>query len=189
MPELLHRSVFFAVICMISGCASMPDGISPVTGFDINRYLGTWYEIARLDHRFERDLIHVTAEYRLREDNGIRVINRGFNPEKQRWQSAEGQAYFIGDADVGRLKVSFFGPFYSAYNIIALDKEGYNYVLVCGPDRSYLWILARSPDLDQAIVDKLIGKANNLGFQTDRLIFVDQRTPVPRMQFQSDQSR
>ena len=178
MPKFLHGSVIFVMIFIFSGCTGIPDGVKPVTEFDVNRYLGTWYEIARLDHKFERNLTHVTAQYSLRDDNGLRVINQGYNPAKKGWERAEGKAYFIDDTNVGRLKVSFFGPIYSAYNIFSLDKDSYDYAMVTGPDRSYLWILARSPDLDKSILKKLVNKAKDLNFNTDQLIFVDHQTPV-----------
>jgi apolipoprotein D and lipocalin family protein len=170
----IFRKVFILVsVMLVSACTGIPDGVSPVSGFDVNRYLGTWYEIARLDHSFERDLQQVTADYSMREDGGIRVINRGYDTEKQAWQQSEGKAYFIGDSDVGRLKVSFFGPFYGAYNIMELDRENYQYAMISGPDRSYLWILARTPELGQATVDRLVEQAARLGFDSEQLIFVD----------------
>ena len=167
---------YLCVLLMLtSACTGIPDNASPVSGFDVNRYLGTWYEIARLDHSFERGLEQVTAEYSLRDDGGIRVVNQGFDTIKQRWERAEGKAYFIGDSDVGRLKVSFFGPFYGGYNIIDLDQESYRYALVAGPDTSYLWILARQPQLDNAVTARLLSKASALGFDTSRMIFVEQK--------------
>lgn len=174
----IFRKVFILVsVMLVSACTGIPEGVSPVTGFDLNRYLGTWYEIARLDHSFERDLQQVTADYSVREDGGIRVVNRGYNTKKQAWEQAEGKAYFIGDSDVGRLKVSFFGPFYGAYNIMELDRENYQYAMISGPDRSYLWILARTPDPGQATVDRLVEQAAGLGFDSEQLIFVDHAVP------------
>lgn len=161
-----------------TGCTGIPDNVSAVTGFDVNRYLGTWYEIARLDHSFERGLEQVTAEYSVREDGGIKVINQGYDSEKERWETAEGKAYFVASSDVGRLKVSFFGPFYGGYNIIELDKEFYRYALVCGPDKSYLWVLARQPVLDEPTLEKLLAKASMLGFDADKLIFVKHGAPT-----------
>jgi apolipoprotein D and lipocalin family protein len=161
-------------VLLTVACTGIPEHVSPVTGFDVSRYLGTWYEIARLDHSFERGLEQVTAEYSLRADGGIRVVNRGFDPAGNRWKEADGKAYFIGPDNVGRLKVSFFGPFYGAYNIIELDKQDYRYALVCGPNEKYLWILAREPVLDKATMDRLTATASALGFETDRLIFVSQ---------------
>jgi len=162
-----------AILCLsLCGCVGIPENVQPVTGFEVDRYLGTWYELARLDHAFERGLERVTARYSLREDGGIRVINRGFDADSGTWKEAEGRAYFVGDPDVGRLKVSFFGPFYGGYNVIALDREHYRYALVCGPDTSYLWLLARTPDLDPTIVAQLVDRAAALGFATGGLIYV-----------------
>ena len=160
-------------VLLVSACTGIPEGVSPVTGFDVNRYTGNWYEIARLDHSFERGLQQVTAEYSVREDGGIRVINRGYDTKKQAWQQAEGKAYFIGDRDIGRLKVSFFGPFYGAYNIMELDRDDYQYAMISGPDKSYLWILARTPTLEQGILDRLVNQAADLGFDNEQLIYVD----------------
>lgn len=149
-----------------------PKGIKPISGFELDRYLGKWYEIARLDHSFERGLNRVTADYSLRDDGGLKVINRGYNPDKNEWKEATGKAYFVETPDIGQLKVSFFGPFYGGYNILALDKASYQYALVAGPNRSYLWILARSPNLDALLVEQLVRKAQLMGFPVDDLIYV-----------------
>ncbi len=159
---------------MLTGCLGIPDNARAVTGFKLDRYLGTWYEIARLDHRFERGLTHVQANYRLAEDGTVLVINKGFDTSKGEWTSAEGRARFIGDPTVGRLKVSFFGPFYGAYNIVELDKESYQYSLVIGPNTDYLWILSRDKQPDSAIVERLVERARSLGFDVDDLIFPEQ---------------
>ena len=165
---------FLAILAaFMTACTGAPEGVDPVSGFELDRYLGTWYEIARLDHSFERGLSNVTANYTLRDDGGVKVINRGYNAEDQEWDETEGKAYFVGDADIGQLKVSFFGPFYGGYNIIELDKDGYQYSMVAGPDRSYLWILSRSPDLDDAVLERLLAKADELGFPLGELIMVE----------------
>jgi apolipoprotein D and lipocalin family protein len=156
---------------LLAACAGIPEGVEPVTDFDLQRYLGRWYEIARLDHSFERGLSNVSATYRLLSDGGIEVVNRGYDEGKESWREARGRAYPVGDPSVGRLKVSFFGPFYGGYNVLALDKENYRYALVCGPSRDYLWILARSRTLDPAVLQKLIAEARQHGFDTDRLIY------------------
>ena len=173
----MRRSCYAVIGLIFAGCTGVPDGVETVEGFELNRYLGTWYEIARLDHRFERGLSKVTANYSLREDGGVSVRNRGFDALQGEWNEAEGKAYFVDAPDKGRLKVSFFGPFYGGYNIIELDKKGYEYSMVAGPNRSYLWILAREPRLDAATLDHLVAKAKRLGFSTDDLIFVEQGQP------------
>ena len=164
---------------LVLGCVALPEGVTPVADFDLSRYLGRWYEIARLDHAFERGLVNVTAEYSLQEDGRVRVINKGYRPADDTWKTAEGVAAFVGAPDVGRLKVSFFGPFYGGYNIIALDKVSYQYALVCGPSRSYLWILSREPELDPAVTEDLVARARALGFATGQLIMVDQGVAAP----------
>lgn len=156
---------------MLSGCLGIPKNATAIKNFELERYLGTWFEIARLDHRFERGLSQVQAQYSLRDDNGVRVVNRGFDAKNGEWSESVGKAYFLGDSDVGRLKVSFFGPFYGAYNIIDLDQEHYRYAMVTGPNTGYLWILARDPHLEPAIVERLVAKAAALGFPVDELIF------------------
>lgn len=161
----------------LSACTGIPNGLEAVPAINPDRYLGTWYEIARLDHSFERGLEKVIATYTANPDGSIKVINTGYDPEKKNWKSAEGKAIFIDDVNkdqtrTGRLKVSFFGPFYSSYNIIDLDIEHYQYAVVCGPNKSYFWILSRVPNLDQKKLDRLIQKAKNLGFKTDQLIYV-----------------
>lgn len=161
---------------LLAGCSSvsMPEGLTPVTGFDAQRYLGRWYEIARLDHSFERGLEAVTAEYSERADGSIRVLNRGYHPGKQQWKEAVGVARFLGDRTVGSLKVSFFGPFYGGYHLIALDKEDYRYAMVAGPSRKYLWILARDPSPAPETLAALLSQADRDGFSTNALIFVEQ---------------
>ncbi|UWS33038.1 lipocalin family protein [Erwinia pyrifoliae] len=151
-----------------------PHGVTPVANFDSKRYLGSWYEIARFNHPFERGLDHVTASYSQRDDGGLKVVNRGFNPKKQRWQESTGKAYFTGPSDRAALKVSFFGPFYAGYNVIALDKD-YQHALVCGPNRDYLWMLSRTPQLDEQVKQDLIEEARRAGFAVDELIWIDQR--------------
>lgn len=167
-----YASILALSAILVSACTGLPKGTSAVSGFELDRYLGTWYEIARLDHRFERGLSNVSASYTLRDDGGVRVLNKGYNRDKAEWSEAIGKAYFVGSTEVGRLKVSFFGPFYGGYNILELDFDNYEYALVAGPNRSYLWILARSPDLSADIVQTLVEKARSLDFPVDELIFV-----------------
>ena len=174
----MRRLFLILCVALLTGCVAVPDGIQPVSGFQPERYLGTWYEIARLDHGFERGMSRVTAEYRRRDDGGIDVVNRGYLADTKTWKQADGKAYFVQSPDIGYLKVSFFGPFYGSYVVFELDRQDYRYALVAGPDRSYLWLLARSPTLDAATRERLVARAKAAGFDTQKLIFVDQ-SPVP----------
>ena len=160
------------LVLLISGCRSTRD-LSVVSGFDVNRYLGTWYEAARFPHRFDEGLSAVMANYSLNEEGTIKVINRGFHAEEKRWKQAEGVAKFRNDPAEGWLKVSFFGPFYAAYKIIYLDKD-YTEAIVAGPSYDYLWILVREPDFPAKELDRLIRNAAELGFDTNRLEIIDQ---------------
>lgn len=168
-----HCLLMTALVFLLTGCVSIPEGIEPVKDFQAERYLGTWYEIARLDHSFERGMQQVTAEYSMRDDGGIKVLNRGFKTAQQEWGEAQGKAYFVEDEHTGYLKVSFFGPFYGSYIIFDLDQD-YQYSLVSGPDKSYLWLLSRTPTLPPEQQARLVAKMSELGFATDQLIFVDQ---------------
>lgn len=163
-----------AAAIMLTACTGIPKDITPISGFDADQYLGTWYEIARLDHSFERGLQNVTATYSLREDGGIKVLNRGYDTKKAKWDDAEGKAYFVGDESVGHLKVSFFGPFYGSYIIFDLDGPEYSRSYVTGPDKSYLWLLARSPEVSAEEKEAFEKKAASLGYDTAELIWVDQ---------------
>ncbi|HBF08203.1 MAG TPA: lipocalin [Gammaproteobacteria bacterium] len=165
---------FACLAILVAGCSiNVPEQVKPVAGFEISPYLGTWYEIARLDHSFEEGLDHVTAEYSLKPDGGIKVINRGFNAEEGEWDEAEGKAYFVESSDVAHLKVSFFGPFYASYIVFYLD-DNYETALISGPDHSYFWILSRHKSLSQDELDTLVLKAKAAGFDTEKLIYVDQ---------------
>ena len=146
----------------------------PNSGFDASRYLGKWYEVARLENRFERGLEQVTATYGARSDGGISVVNRGYDPVKKRWNESDGKAYFTGDPSRAALKVSFFGPFYGGYNVIALDKD-YRYALVCGPDRDYLWLLARAPKIPPEVKQQMLDIATRQGFDVSKLLWVNQQ--------------
>jgi len=162
------------VLLVLSGCAGIPEGITPITGFQLNDYLGTWYEIARLDHSFERGLDNVTAEYSLREDGGIMVVNRGYSKEARRWKEAVGKAYFAREEDEGFLKVSFFGPFYGSYVVFEID-ENYRHAFVTSYKRSYLWLLSRTPTVEPHVMERFKQKTKHLGFDTGELILVDQQ--------------
>ncbi|MDG1097343.1 MAG: lipocalin family protein [Methylophilaceae bacterium] len=177
------KKLLLLVLLLLNSCMGVPENVEIVDGVKPEQYLGTWYEISRLDHSFERGLDNVTAHYEQNADGSIKVINRGYNREDKKWDEAVGKAYFIEkpNADntyLGKLKVSFFGPFYGAYNIIALDKVYYNYVMICGPGKDYLWILSRTPELTYPIKQELVSQANALGFATDKLIYVNQNPDI-----------
>ena len=167
--------LLFLFSLSLIGCTGMPEGVVPVKNFDETRYLGNWYEIARLDHSFERGLSNVTAEYTLRSDGGINVINRGFSVDGNEWKTAEGKAYFVGNRDVGHLKVSFFGPFYGSYIIFDLDRQNYQYAFISSYNTSYLWLLARTPTVNADVKKRFIEKSKELGFDTSSLIFTEQK--------------
>lgn len=173
--RFLISSLLLLCLVVLSSCARIPEGVQPITGIDAQRYIGKWYEIARLDNRFERGLTQVTATYQLRENGDITVINRGYDAAKKEWKQAEGVAKFTKTPDTGHLKVSFFRPFYGGYTIIALDKTNYRYSMVAGNDRSYLWILSRTPTLADDILQPLITQAKQLDFPVDQLIMVAQQ--------------
>lgn len=168
------NKLFMVLVLLLAGCTGLPDNVRPVNDFKAEKYLGKWYEIARLDQSFERGLTRITAEYSLRDDGGLKVLNRGYSASENKWQEAEGKAYFVGDPTQAHLKVSFFGPIYGSYIVFELDRENYQYALVSGPDKSYLWLLARQPKINDDIKKTLIAKAASLGFDTSKLIFVDQ---------------
>lgn len=173
MPQSPYSTKLAFLLCFsvfLGGCLGMPVGVKPVTNFELERYLGKWHEVARLDHSFERGLNKVTAEYSLREDAGVRVINRGYSVAQAEWQQAEGKAYFVEERDKGYLKVSFFGPFYGSYVVFELDHD-YQYAFVSGPDLSYLWLLARNPRVDEAVAKRFRQAADQLGFDRQQLIW------------------
>jgi apolipoprotein D and lipocalin family protein len=174
MKEMNKLSIAF--LLLLAGCVGIPENVTPVDNFKIEKYLGRWYEIARFDHSFERGLTRVTADYSLRDDGGVRVLNRGYSAESDSWKEAEGKAYFVKGSDQGYLKVSFFGPFYGSYIIFGLDHDNYQYSLVCGPSKSYLWILARTPKMEEDLKSFLMEKAAASGFDITTLIFVDHDT-------------
>jgi len=160
------------MLALFTSCSSVPKGVTAVTPFDKERYLGKWYEIARFDFRFERGLNNTTAEYSLNSNGTIKVVNRGYDYEKNRWKESVGKAKFVGDEKVAMLKVSFFGPFYGGYNVIAIDPE-YKYALVAGSDVDYLWILSREKTIPAEIKSLYLEKAEKLGFKVSDLLWIE----------------
>lgn len=173
------RSILAAIALLaLAACTGRPEGVEAVRGFDVTRYGGQWFEIMRLDHRFERGLTNVTATYTLRPDGSIGVVNRGFEPERCRWKEAGGRAVFQDSPDIASLSVTFFWPFAGGYHVVELDRQDYGWAMISGPTRGYLWILARRPDLEPTIRDRLVERARTLGFPVDELILVAHRLPA-----------
>ena len=164
------KTILVFLFLLLTGCVGIPENIKPVTGFNVEKYLGKWHEIARLDHSFERGLTRISAEYSKRDDGSIKVINRGYDAENNEWKEAEGWAYFVENPDTAYLKVSFFRPFYGSYIVFDLD-DNYQHSLISGPDKSYFWLLSRIPKMDDALKTELIKKAEKLGFDTSKLIY------------------
>ena len=157
-------------LVLISACTSIPEGLEPIKGFELDRYQGKWYEIARLDHSFERGLNEVTAEYELMQDGNVKVTNRGLSEKDKNWSEAIGKAKFVNQPDEGFLKVSFFGPFYGSYVIFELDPD-YNYAFVTSYNKQYLWLLARTPTVSDRIKQRFRQQSQALGFAIDELIW------------------
>jgi len=154
---------------LLGSCTDTPLNVQPQKNFELMRYLGTWYEIARLDHRFERGMEQISATYSLQEDGGVKVLNRGYKTQEKAWSQAQGRAYFVEDNRTGFLKVSFFGPFYGSY--IVMDSDYESYTMISGPNYNYFWILSRQPTLEAKTLQRLIAKAKKAGFDTDKLIY------------------
>lgn len=174
----LRRIFPFALLSLalvlLSACSTKPPpGVTPVQSFDIERYAGQWHEIARLDHRFERGLSQVTADYQLNDDGTVKVTNRGYDAKKDQWSEAVGKGRFAGDRHIGSLEVSFFGPFYGGYHVVALDDDS-QWAMVIGNNHHFMWILARDSVLDDAVLETLLLQASEIGVDIDNLIWVEQ---------------
>ena len=165
--------IFAVMLVSMAYSRTAPKNVVPVSGFDIFNYLGKWYEIARLDFKHEKNLSNVTANYILKDDGSILVVNRGYDYVKGTWKESVGNAKFIGDPTVGALKVSFFGPFYSGYNVIAIDDD-YQTALVVGKNHDYMWILSRTNTIPDDIKIQYLAMASNLGFDVNKLVWDEQ---------------
>jgi apolipoprotein D and lipocalin family protein len=170
---LLNTLFISAGLFLLLAIVKAPDdrNLTVVKPFDLQKYLGRWYEIARLDYKYEKNLDNVTATYSLKEDGTVRVDNKGYNYKKTKWEESIGKAKPVNDPTEGKLKVSFFGPFYSDYNVIALDGD-YKYALVAGESNDYLWILSREKTIPETVKSAYIQKARNLGYKTGNLVWV-----------------
>lgn len=171
MYKILILLFLTACCAFLFSCTAIPKKAKPVENFDINKYLGTWYEIARFDFRFEKNLDNVSAQYSLNEKGEVIVLNSGYNFKEGVWKKADGLAKFRKEKDIAALKVSFFGPFYSGYNVVALD-DNYQHALVAGKNLNYLWILSREKTIPEDVKSKFLGIAKEIGFDTNKLIWV-----------------
>ena len=174
LVQLAGKLVAAGLALSLAACSTAPPaGLAAVEPFASERYLGKWYEIARLDHRFERGMSDVSATYTAQPDGSITVVNRGYDNARQDWREAVGRALFTGASDRASLKVSFFGPFYGGYHVVALDAD-YRWALVVGPDRGYFWLLAREREIDAGLRAQLVERARAFGIDVDRLLWVAQ---------------
>ncbi|MEZ7526582.1 lipocalin family protein [Cloacibacterium normanense] len=171
--KIIKGFAIMAVVATIfTSCVGIPDGVTAVQNFNKDKYLGKWYEIARFDFRFERNLDNTTAQYSINPDGSIKVLNQGYNYVKKEWDSAEGKAKFVGSESEARLKVSFFGPFYGGYNVVDID-ENYKNALIYGNSTEYMWILSRNKTIDEATKKRFVEKAKKDGFDVSKLIWVN----------------
>lgn len=160
----------FAVLILWNACrVSIPKGAKAVSPFYTKKYLGKWYEIARMDFKFEKNLNNVTANYSMEDEGKIRVDNRGYDTVKKEWKQSIGKAKLLKPEEA-RLKVSFFGPFYAGYNVIAIDPQ-YQYALIAGNNLDYLWILSRSPEMPEQVRRNYLNIAKELGYRTEELVW------------------
>lgn len=143
---------------------------STVQSLDLNRFMGRWYEIARFDHKFERDMQQVTTMYAIQDNGRVKVINQGLKNGK--WETSEGKGKLT--TTPGLMRVSFWGPFYSDYRVMMLAPD-YSYALIGGDDDKYLWILSRTPKMHQDTLDLILREAQRRGYNTNNLIWVQQK--------------
>jgi apolipoprotein D and lipocalin family protein len=163
-------SLFLLGCKMFKPVEARNDAVQP---FDLDKYLGKWYEICRLDFYWEKGLSQVTAEYSKKQDGTIEVKNRGFADKKKKWQQSIGKAKPVGESGKGALKVSFFGPFYSAYNVVKIDPL-YKYALVFGRNSDYMWILSREKTIPDAIKVDYLNYALRSGYDISKLVWTNQ---------------
>ena len=175
---IIPLAVLLVGVLVVQSCVNIPKKATVIKDFDANRYLGTWYEIARLDHRFEKNMNNVIAQYKLNDKGNVIVRNSGFDTLKNEWKAADGLAKFRGERTEAALKVSFFGPFYSGYNVIALDSA-YKYALIAGKNLDYLWILSREKNIPDSIKLSYLEKAKAIGYDTSKLLWVNQDQENP----------
>lgn len=174
MNNLSYLNLVFSlsILFLSTACSMIPPGVEVETNFEKEKYLGKWYEIARIDFKYEKDLNNTTAHYSKLPNGTIKVVNRGYNTKEKVWQEAIGKAKFVDSERLGQLKVSFFGPFYAGYNILSVDND-YQYALVGGGKFNYLWILARKPEIPEEIKNHYLEIADQFGYHVKDLIWIN----------------
>ncbi len=172
MLKIFKLLIITSFVLLFTACSSKNPPLQTVEKVELNKYLGTWYEIARFEHFFERDCKNVTANYSMIDVETIKVINRCTKIQTNEKKEAIGRAYAIDESN-SKLKVSFFRPFYGDYWVLMLD-ENYKYAVVGTPSREYLWILARDSKLDEKIKNEILQKLPSLGFDSSKLIWTIQ---------------
>ena len=173
LPWPLIAAAALVIVLLLSACSTprTPEGLRVVTGFDVDRYAGHWHEVARIEHPMERGLTQASATYSRNADGTVKVVNRGYDPVRKQWKEAEGTARFVQESTRAALEVSFFGPFYGGYNVVALD-ENYQWAMVVGSSRDYVWILSRTPTLPWHVREHLLERAQAVGVDSRRLLWV-----------------
>ena len=169
--KIQHIIFFLLMTTTLFSCSTIPKGAKAVEGFDKAKYLGKWYEIARFDFSFERNLSNTTAQYSLNKNGTIKVDNQGYNEKKNEWTQAIGKGKFVDSEDVAMLKVSFFGPFYGGYNVIALDED-YQYALIAGSSLKYLWLLSREKTMPEDVKQDYLKQATAIGYDVSKLLWI-----------------
>ncbi len=155
--------------------AALPEGATPVSDFELDKYLGVWYELGRMNYYWEKEnLINVSAEYGLNDDGTVSVKNRGYDEEKEKWQEFIGKAKFRGDNTMAAFDVSFFGPIWAGYNVLSVDDD-YSYALVAGRNTDYMWILSRDLDIPAGVKLKYVAMLNEIGYDTEAINWVEHR--------------
>ena len=164
----MKKTFFLSIaVCLLASCGKLTVDNTPVASIELDRYLGTWYEIARFDHRFERGLTQPQAEYSLREDGKISVVNTGIKDGKEKRSTAVAKT----TNTPALLRVSFFRPFYGDYRVLLLDED-YRYALVGGSSDDFLWILARQPQLDEETKALILAEAQRRGYDIGKLLWM-----------------
>ena len=172
MQNIFKIFIVMFIVVLFSACSSKNPLLQTVEKVDLNKYLGTWYEIARYEHFFEKDCKNVSANYSMMDEETIKVINRCTKITTNEKKEAMGRAYAIDETN-SKLKVSFFRPFYGDYWILDLDDD-YKYAIIGTPTKEYLWILSREKTISDEVLNKLLEKITNMGFDKSKLIYTIQ---------------